>query len=201
MSNTTNQPEFKITLEEVLRLKRSERPPAEFWDRFDRDLRQKTLRALVNEDPMARRFLSPIISRILVAVPVSALALTALFFFVVGDPVNVSERGFAIKPGLTTHPLGQIEATVMGPAQVTSVRRTSMNGHSYTMEQTVSFPGTQFVISVMHSRSRGNSDFDVVMTPRILTASSDSNARYVANPLTSDSPSATFATAPAVAYF
>ena len=41
----------KITLEKILKLKRQERPSAEFWEEFDRDLRRRTLQALVNAQP------------------------------------------------------------------------------------------------------------------------------------------------------
>jgi len=40
-----------ITLEQLLRLKRVERPGAEFWQRFDQELRAKQLAALVGKRP------------------------------------------------------------------------------------------------------------------------------------------------------
>lgn len=40
-----------VSLEDLLRLKRSERPPAEFWSQFDRELRAKQLSALVAKRP------------------------------------------------------------------------------------------------------------------------------------------------------
>jgi hypothetical protein len=39
----------KVTLEDLLRLKRAERPPAEFWNQFDRELQAKQLAALVGK--------------------------------------------------------------------------------------------------------------------------------------------------------
>jgi hypothetical protein len=41
----------KITVEDLLHLKRSERPPAEFWNRFESELRQKQLAALLERRP------------------------------------------------------------------------------------------------------------------------------------------------------
>ncbi len=41
----------KITLEELLRLKRHERPGSEFWVRFDRELNARVWRALVEPVP------------------------------------------------------------------------------------------------------------------------------------------------------
>jgi hypothetical protein len=43
-----------VTLEDLLRLKRAERPPAEFWTQFDRELRAKQLAALVERRPWWR---------------------------------------------------------------------------------------------------------------------------------------------------
>jgi len=40
-----------VSLEDILRLKRAERPPAEFWEQFDRELRAKQLAALVEKRP------------------------------------------------------------------------------------------------------------------------------------------------------
>ncbi len=56
-------PSDNVTLEDLLRLKRAERPPAEFWAQFDRELQAKQLAALVGKRPwwhsaahMLRRF-------------------------------------------------------------------------------------------------------------------------------------------------
>lgn len=45
-----------VTLEDLLRLKRAERPAAEFWNQFDRELRAKQLAAIVEKRPWWRRF-------------------------------------------------------------------------------------------------------------------------------------------------
>ena len=41
----------KITVEDLLRLKRAERPPAEFWARFESEMRSKQLAAIVVRRP------------------------------------------------------------------------------------------------------------------------------------------------------
>lgn len=48
MSHEDKRP---VAIEDLLRLKRAERPPAEFWERFDRELRAKQLAALVQKRP------------------------------------------------------------------------------------------------------------------------------------------------------
>lgn len=46
-----NHEKRPVALEDLLRLKRAERPPAEFWNEFDRQLRAKQLAALVEKRP------------------------------------------------------------------------------------------------------------------------------------------------------
>lgn len=45
------EPRSPVTLEQLLQLKRAERPDAEFWTKFDAELRQKQLAALVQHRP------------------------------------------------------------------------------------------------------------------------------------------------------
>jgi len=49
MSNQDHR--SKVTVEDLLHLKRAERPPAEFWNRFESELRQKQLAALLDRRP------------------------------------------------------------------------------------------------------------------------------------------------------
>ncbi len=66
MPNQDHRPQ--VTVEQLLRLKRAERPTDEFWTRFERELRQKQLAALVERRPwwqqvpqlLARRTYLPI---------------------------------------------------------------------------------------------------------------------------------------------
>jgi len=43
--------EQKITVEDLIRLKRAERPPAEFWATFESEIRAKQLSAIVSRRP------------------------------------------------------------------------------------------------------------------------------------------------------
>lgn len=49
--NHERRSEPQVTLEDLFRLKRAERPPAEFWTQFDRDMRVKQLAAIVEPRP------------------------------------------------------------------------------------------------------------------------------------------------------
>ena len=43
-----------VTIEDLVRLKRAERPPAEFWPEWDRQLRTKQLAAILDKRPWWR---------------------------------------------------------------------------------------------------------------------------------------------------
>jgi hypothetical protein len=75
----------QVTLEDLLRLKRAERPPAEFWTQFDRDMRIKQLAAIVEPRP----WWAPLIrvgSRVSrYQLPVGATAILALTLVTVSE--------------------------------------------------------------------------------------------------------------------
>lgn len=83
--------ESKPTLEELLRLKRTERPTAEFWTRFETELRQKQLTALVEK----RRWWHdlPVLLNRRVYVPAGAAAVVAFSLVTVRytTPMRVAE--------------------------------------------------------------------------------------------------------------
>lgn len=45
-----NSPDHRVTLEDLLKLKRHEEPEPAFWDRFERDFEQRRLRALMSRE-------------------------------------------------------------------------------------------------------------------------------------------------------
>jgi len=51
----SGEPNQKVSLEDLLRLKREERPTSEYWSQFDRELRAKQLAALVEKRPWWHR--------------------------------------------------------------------------------------------------------------------------------------------------
>ena len=51
MADTNNSHEKEVKVEELLRLKRAERPGEVFWNTFDRELHQRMLQTLVKRDP------------------------------------------------------------------------------------------------------------------------------------------------------
>jgi hypothetical protein len=63
-----------ITVESLLRLKRSERPDGDFWNSFDNSFQQRRLSALVERESPGVVFLSPFLKFATVAFPVFLVA-------------------------------------------------------------------------------------------------------------------------------
>jgi hypothetical protein len=80
-----------VTIEDLLRLKRAERPPAEFWPEWDRQLRTKQLAAILDKRPWWRDAL-PRLGLVLgrYHLPLGATAILALTILTVREyrPVN-----------------------------------------------------------------------------------------------------------------
>ena len=86
MKPESNRP---VAIEDLLRLKRAERPPAEFWGEFDRQLRGKQLSALVAKRPWWQRLprLVPTLARYRIVLGGTAVA--ALAFVTLRDEPDV----------------------------------------------------------------------------------------------------------------
>ena len=80
MKPESNRP---VSIEDLLRLKRAERPPAEFWGEFDRQLRGKQLSALVAKRPWWQRLprLVPTLVRYRIVLGGTAVAALAFLTF------------------------------------------------------------------------------------------------------------------------
>jgi hypothetical protein len=74
-----------VSVEDLLRLKRAERPPAEFWNQFDRELRAKQLAALVEKRPWWHGLPRAFSGFPRYRVPLGAAAVAALAFVAVRD--------------------------------------------------------------------------------------------------------------------
>lgn len=97
-----NSQETQISLEQLLRLKRHEKPGDAFWEKFDRELEKKRLQAMVTRDPWPVRLFHSMLVYFHPTVAVgaaSAFALAFLFVFTQSD----TSPGAAISPsGLET---------------------------------------------------------------------------------------------------
>ena len=74
MADTNNSHEKEVKVEDLLRLKRAERPSEVFWNTFDRELHQRMLQTLVKKDPWYVQVLRGVSGRIAQTVVVGAAA-------------------------------------------------------------------------------------------------------------------------------
>lgn len=95
-----------VTVEDLLRLKRAERPAAEFWAQFDRELRAKQLAALVEKRPWWQRLpaLLPAWRRPLLTLGGASAALVVAFVSVREDP----------RPSVTLSSVVEVPAVAVG---------------------------------------------------------------------------------------
>ena len=74
MADTNNSHKKEVKVEELLRLKRAERPGEVFWNSFDRELHQRMLQTLVKKDPWYVQVLRAVSGRIAQTAAVGAAA-------------------------------------------------------------------------------------------------------------------------------
>lgn len=67
-----NKPQ--LSLEDLLQVKRAERPSAEFWENFEKDFQRRRLRALVSAEPESRSIAFRLFRASLVWAPVAVAA-------------------------------------------------------------------------------------------------------------------------------
>ncbi len=107
----------KVTIEDLLRLKRAERPSAEFWSTFERELRQKQLSALMEKRPwwqelpqvFARRAYLPV-----GAAAIVAFTLISVKYYTPSQMVDVAN----VPVGSNLVPSHQIESNSDRPASL-----------------------------------------------------------------------------------
>lgn len=105
-----------VTLEQLLHVKRSERPEPEFWDRFERELHQKQLLALVQATPWYLR-VGQIVGRLARrSAPVTAAAAAvAAGYFAVSGPTNL------VKAPANDETIARYETIRISPSEPTIV--------------------------------------------------------------------------------
>jgi len=74
-----------VTIEDLLRLKRAEKPPVEFWTEFERQMRTKQLAAIVRKDPWWASWLGVLGGAARFRMPLGAAAMLAFTFVTVRE--------------------------------------------------------------------------------------------------------------------
>lgn len=74
MTKPTNDSQKEVKVEDLLRLKRAERPDEAFWGKFDRELHQRMMQTLVKKDPIHLQIWRALSARFTQSVGVAAAA-------------------------------------------------------------------------------------------------------------------------------
>lgn len=106
----------QVTVEQLLRLKRTERPAPEFWQQFDRAMRVKQLAAIVEPRPWWAPFIRISTKMARYQMPVGATAILALTFVTVRE-YQLPEPDVTYRP-----PVAEMKIDTMpGPAVTASL--------------------------------------------------------------------------------
>jgi len=141
MKETERRP--KVTLEDLLQLKRAERPPAEFWPEFERTLRAKQLAAIVETRPWWRSW-SARKTLVRVCVPLGATAALAMTFG--------SFRVAAVKPS-TRSSAGNVVVVQAPPA----------SGNALSAQENNTLPVAIEVVASSNSAAQGSDSLPVMV--------------------------------------
>lgn len=137
-----NETPRKVTLEDLLRIKRAEQPPAEFWDQFERGMRTKQLAAIVEPRPWWSPFIRVGTKFARYQVPVGATAILAVTFMTLRDYRSI-ELPTSYEPVVTVRSnmvnSGEsVNATAQ--AQASESSGSSQDGSGFTTDEAESGP-------------------------------------------------------------
>lgn len=154
----------KVTIEKLLTLKRHEKPDGAFWERFDRELHQKTLRSVVRRSQTYFAWRA-FFARIHVALPITGAAAFALAFLVSNG--YLSTAGFnqtEVAPILTAH---SPVSPVSGPEEAT-VNHTPPNSAQ-----------ASYVVSTLPANDLEPSSYTQVAASKSITSGYQPGVQYV----------------------
>lgn len=132
MPKPTKEHQEEVKVEDLLRLKRMERPDDAFWGKFDRELHQRMLQTLVKKDPLHVQVFRALSGRFAQS---SAVACAALFI------AMMVVRPAFVGTGVTDFNVAEAETTVSAPVMAVEVAMSdldeaAMNGvHDYQIER------------------------------------------------------------------
>ncbi len=165
MPEKESTPRPRVTVENLLELKRSEKPDQAFWERFDRELHQKSWQVLAKPAPWPVRFLKSFGSRLIPALPLTAAATFVVAMaldhspsFFQGDSTVVTEYAFATP----------VSATPSVPMAGMAEDFAPQSGHE-----------TTFVVGQFENQSTQGSNVTLVAATRPMPANTSQHVRYV----------------------
>lgn len=180
-----NQP---LTLEQLLHVKRAERPDREFWDRFERELHQKQLSALVQAAPWYLRFghLMGRVARRSVPFTAAAAALAAGYFAVSGPTTLVqaptSDPSIGRYETIRIRPADPITVATVENLPELIVSTSAAWAEPVVAQAQPVRAEARYVMDVMAKDDRP-SRYVTLSSPKTLLASGSPDGTYVVNAL------------------
>src|SRR5258708_2147186 len=113
----------KVTVEDLLRLKLAERPAAEFWTNFERELRQKQLTALLNKRPWWQELPQLLTRRAYIPVGATAILAFTLVSVKFYAPAQVDRPGVPSTLSTSPEPIAPAATLVSAPVSSPLVNR------------------------------------------------------------------------------
>ena len=154
----SHEPKRPVTIEDLLRLKRAERPPAEFWERFDRELRAKQLAALVKQRPWWQTMPRVFSTWRRYHLPLGATAVLALTFISLREYSSLASR------------LGSVSTQLAGTSRTTGTADDAANS------------GSGVVLDAHLATALQDSESSVKdSTPRSAESTAGSSTDFIAN--------------------
>lgn len=100
----------EVTLEDLLRVKRAERPDDAFWGRFDRELHQRMLQTLMKKDPWFVQLMRGLRARLVQSTAVvAATACVAMFAIRPAFILSNAESGSGLAASGDARPVESVE--------------------------------------------------------------------------------------------
>lgn len=154
----------RVTVENLLELKRAEKPDEAFWERFDRELHQKSWQVLAKPAPWPVRFFKSVGPRLIPALPLTAAA------------------AFVVAMALDHYP--DYEGTTASPteyafaAPVSAERATPMAGMAEDFAPQNGHE-TTFVMGQFETQSAHDGNVTMVAASRPMPANTSQHVHYV----------------------
>ncbi len=116
------RPPAKVTLEDLLHLKRAERPAPEFWSGFERQLRTKQLAAIIDKRPWWNSLPRSVMRMARWSIPVGAAAAAVVTVALVSRPAR-APAPLAIAQAMSPTPAKQSSVTFLTTQPAVSMSR------------------------------------------------------------------------------
>jgi hypothetical protein len=170
-------PKTTVTLEDLLRVKRAESPPAEFWNEFERELRAKQLAAIVEPRPWWAPLIRVSARFSNLQLPIGAAAILAVTF------VSVRQYDSVVSPSVVPNIAVQQQADDSSPQLAVSPVDTSASDVAEQKNEPIHYAEAR---TLEVDESVASSSMELAPTPAqtpsepVLELEPSPSARYIA---------------------